>query len=127
MFCNFQTSVTTKTHDIEGFPNPTHIRIVLAGKRMTDQVQFIPVDVTEGEYLSDEFRPGNADATVLCLDRVLTNNDYLAGEHFPTAEITALAEFAKVEVPKTMKNLRLSFFQSGLGSMSALTASSQLW
>ncbi|OUS33487.1 glutathione S-transferase [Rhodobacterales bacterium 56_14_T64] len=57
-----------KIHDVEGFPNPTRIRIALAEKRVTDQVQFIPVDVMAGEHRSDDFRARNPDATVPCLE-----------------------------------------------------------
>lgn len=34
-----------KIYDIEGFPNPLRVRIALAEKGATNQVEFVPVDV----------------------------------------------------------------------------------
>ncbi len=34
-----------KIYDIEGFPNPARVRIALAEKGVTDQAEFIAVDV----------------------------------------------------------------------------------
>jgi len=53
-----------KIYDIEGFPNPARVRIALAEKGATDQVEFIPVDVMGGEHRTDAFRAKNPDATV---------------------------------------------------------------
>lgn len=53
-----------KVFDIEGFPNPARVRIALAEKGASDQVEFVPVDVMNGEHRSDAFRAKNPDATV---------------------------------------------------------------
>ena len=57
-----------KIYDIEGFPNPARVRIALAEKGATDQVEFIPVDVMAGEHRSDAFKAKNPDAVVPCLE-----------------------------------------------------------
>ena len=48
-----------KIYDTEGFPNPTRVRIALAEKGLSDEVDFIPVDVPNGEpsRLRDSRRP----------------------------------------------------------------------
>lgn len=57
-----------KIHDFPGFPNPARIRIALAEKGLTDQVQFIHVDVPAGEHLTPEFRSKNPSAAVPVLE-----------------------------------------------------------
>ena len=57
-----------KVYDTPGFPNPTRVRIALAEKQATDQVEFVPVDVMGGEHRGDAFRAINPDATVPCLE-----------------------------------------------------------
>lgn len=57
-----------KVYDIEGFPNPARVRIALAEKGITDQVEFVPVDVMGGEHRTDAFKAKNPDATVPCLE-----------------------------------------------------------
>ena len=57
-----------KIYDIEGFPNPTRVRIALAEKGATDKVLFIPVDVMGGEHRTQAFRARNPDAVVPCLE-----------------------------------------------------------
>ncbi|MBM7069038.1 glutathione S-transferase family protein [Actibacterium sp. 188UL27-1] len=57
-----------KIYDVEGFPNPARVRIALAEKGALDQVEFIPVDVMNGEHRSAEFRAKNPDAAVPCLE-----------------------------------------------------------
>lgn len=57
-----------KIYDIEGFPNPARVRIALAEKNATDKVEFIHVDVMNGEHRSDAFRARNHDATVPCME-----------------------------------------------------------
>lgn len=57
-----------KIYDVEGFPNPARVRIALAEKGATDQVEFIPVDVMGGEHRSEAFRARNPDAVVPCLE-----------------------------------------------------------
>ncbi len=53
-----------KIYDVEGFPNPARVRIALAEKNATDSVEFIPVDVMDGEHRTDAFRAKNPDAAV---------------------------------------------------------------
>ncbi len=53
-----------KIYDTEGFPNPARVRIALAEKNASDQVEFIPVDVMGGEHRTDVFKAKNPDATV---------------------------------------------------------------
>ncbi|MEH6546552.1 MAG: glutathione S-transferase [Sneathiella sp.] len=53
-----------KVFDIEGFPNPARVRIALAEKGATDQVEFMPVDVMAGEHRTDAYKQRNPDATV---------------------------------------------------------------
>lgn len=57
-----------KIYDTEGFPNPARVRIALAEKGVTDKVEFIPVDVMDGEHRTDAFKAKNPDATVPCLE-----------------------------------------------------------
>ncbi len=53
-----------KVYDIENFPNPARVRIALAEKNVTDQVEFIPVDVMGGEHRTEAFCAKNPDASV---------------------------------------------------------------
>jgi len=57
-----------KIYDVDGFPNPARVRIALAEKGATDKVDFVPVDVMQGEHRSDAFRAKNPDASVPCLE-----------------------------------------------------------
>lgn len=57
-----------RIYDVEGFPNPTRVRIALAEKGVTNQVEFVPVDVMAGEHRSQEFKAKNPDAAVPCLE-----------------------------------------------------------
>lgn len=57
-----------KVYDIEGFPNPARVRIALAEKGATDQVEFVHVDVMGGEHRTEEFKKINPDAVVPCLE-----------------------------------------------------------
>lgn len=57
-----------KIYDVEGFPNPARVRIALAEKGATDQVEFIPVDVMSGEHRTETFKAKNPDAVVPCLE-----------------------------------------------------------
>ncbi len=57
-----------KIYDFEGFPNPARVRIALAEKGITDQVQFITVDVPKGEHRKPEFTAKNPSATVPVLE-----------------------------------------------------------
>lgn len=57
-----------KIYDTPGFPNPARIRIALAEKGLTDQVEFIPVNVPEGEHQTEAFRAKNPSAAVPVLE-----------------------------------------------------------
>jgi glutathione S-transferase len=48
-----------KIHDFKGFPNPLRVRIALAEKELTGQVEFITVNVPEGEHRTPEFLAKN--------------------------------------------------------------------
>ena len=57
-----------KVYDVEGFPNPARVRIALAEKGALSEVEFIPVDVMNGEHRSEQFRAKNPDAAVPYLE-----------------------------------------------------------
>ncbi|MEX0365553.1 MAG: glutathione S-transferase family protein [Ruegeria sp.] len=57
-----------KIYDVEGFPNPARVRIALAEKGATNECEFVPVDVVNGEHRSETFRAKNPDASVPCLE-----------------------------------------------------------
>jgi len=57
-----------KIYDIEGFPNPARVRIALAEKGATSDVEFVHVDVLGGEHRTEAFRQKNPDAVVPCLE-----------------------------------------------------------
>ena len=76
-----------KIYDIEGFPNPARVRIALAEKGATSQVEFVPVDVMGGEHRSAAFRAKNPDATVpyaelecgTCISQCTAITEYIDG------------------------------------------------
>lgn len=55
-------------HDMPGFPNPLRVRVALAEKRLTERVDFAPVDVTAGEHLTPEFLAKNPSGAVPVLE-----------------------------------------------------------
>ncbi|SCZ67751.1 glutathione S-transferase family protein [Epibacterium ulvae] len=57
-----------KIYEFEGFPNPARVRIALAEKGLTDKVEFISVNVPEGEHQSEAFRAKNPSAAVPLLE-----------------------------------------------------------
>ena len=57
-----------KIHDVPGFPNPLRVRIALAEKGLTDQVQFVKVDLPAGEHKEDAFLAKNPSGTVPVLE-----------------------------------------------------------
>lgn len=57
-----------KIYDFEGFPNPARVRIALAEKGVTDQVEFVSVDVPNGEHRSPAFIAKNPSASVPMLE-----------------------------------------------------------
>ncbi|MEM1162511.1 MAG: glutathione S-transferase, partial [Pseudomonadota bacterium] len=49
-------------------PNPARVRIALAEKGLTDQVEFVPVNVPEGEHRKADFLAKNPSGTVPVLE-----------------------------------------------------------
>lgn len=78
-----------KIFDVEGFPNPARIRIALAEKGATEQVEFYPVNVMGGEHRSAEFMARNPDASVpyaelecgTCLSQCTAITEYIDGKY----------------------------------------------
>jgi glutathione S-transferase len=57
-----------KVHEFNGFPNPARVRIALAEKGMTGRVQFVTVDVPNGEHRSPAFLAKNPSGAVPVLE-----------------------------------------------------------
>lgn len=57
-----------KVFETQGFPNPLRVRIALAEKQATHAIEFVQVDVMNGEHRTEAFRAKNPDATVPCLE-----------------------------------------------------------
>jgi glutathione S-transferase len=57
-----------KIYDVANFPNPIRVRIALAEKNATDNVEFINVDVANGEHRKDAFIAKNPSAAVPLLE-----------------------------------------------------------
>lgn len=57
-----------KIHDIEGFPNPARIRIVLAEKGMDSLVEFVRVSLYDAEHQKGPFKEKNPTSTVPVLE-----------------------------------------------------------
>lgn len=57
-----------KIYDFKGFPNPARIRIALAEKGITDQVEFINIDVPSGQHKTPEFLAKNPNGLVPVLE-----------------------------------------------------------
>ena len=57
-----------KIYEFEGFPNPARVRLALAEKGMTEQVEFISVNVPGGEHQKAAFRAKNPTAAVPVLE-----------------------------------------------------------
>ncbi|CAN5512755.1 glutathione S-transferase [soil metagenome] len=73
-----------KIHDIPGFPNPLRIRIALAEKGLSDQVEFVKVDLPGAEHKQDAFLAINPTGTVPVLE--LDDGLYIS-------ECTAITEY----------------------------------
>ena len=73
-----------KIFDIEGFPNPARVRIALAEKGATDKVEFVSVDVMNGEHRTNAFKAMNPDASVPCAE--LDDGTHLS-------KVTAITEY----------------------------------
>lgn len=59
--------VVMKIYDFEGFPNPARIRIALAEKGVQD-VEFVPIDVPNGEHRQAKFLANNPGGAVPLLE-----------------------------------------------------------
>ena len=57
-----------KIYDFEGFPNPARVRIALAEKGASEQVEFISVNVPEGEHRQSAFLAKNPSSAVPVLE-----------------------------------------------------------
>lgn len=57
-----------KIYDVPGFPNPLRVRIALAEKGLTDQVEFVTVDLPGGEHKEDAFLAKNPSGVVPVLE-----------------------------------------------------------
>ncbi|WP_158966107.1 glutathione S-transferase family protein [Paraglaciecola sp. L3A3] len=77
-----------KIYDIENFPNPLRVRIALAEKGATDNVEFIPVDVMNGEHRTAAFLAKNPQASVPVLE--LDDGTYIS-------ECSAIIEYIDTE------------------------------
>ncbi len=105
-----------KIYDTEGFPNPARIRIALAEKQVTEQVEFVPVDVMSGEHRTPAFRAKNPDSTVpyaelpcgTFLSRCAAITEYIDGAY---AGKSLIGDTPKQRAITQMMNLRA---ESGL-------------
>ena len=57
-----------KVYEFKGFPNPTRVRLALAGKGLFDAVEFVQVNVPEGEHRKPEFLAINPSGVVPVLE-----------------------------------------------------------
>ena len=57
-----------KIYDVAAFPNPVRVRIALAEKNATDQVEFVDVDVMGGEHKKAPFLSKNPGGAVPVLE-----------------------------------------------------------
>ncbi len=57
-----------KVYEFNGFPNPARVRIALAEKNLTDQVEFVSVNVPEGEHRQPAYLEKNPSGTVPALE-----------------------------------------------------------
>lgn len=73
-----------KIYDVENFPNPLRVRIALAEKKAIDNVEFIPVDLLNGEHRNADFLAKNPSGAVPILE--LNDGTYIS-------ECTAIIEY----------------------------------
>lgn len=105
-----------KIFDVEGFPNPARVRIALAEKGASEQVEFCPVDVMGGEHRTEAFKAKNPDATIpyaeldcgTCISQCTAITEYIDGA-FEGA--TLIGDTPKQRAITQMMNLRA---ESGL-------------
>ncbi|WP_299832205.1 glutathione S-transferase family protein [uncultured Roseobacter sp.] len=111
-----------KIYDAEGFPNPARVRIALAEKGVTDQVEFIPVDVMGGEHRSEAFRAKNPDAVVPCLE--LEDGSHIAQCNAITEYIDGYFEGPSLtgETPKERARVSMMNLRAENGLLNAVSA-----
>ena len=73
-----------KVYEYQGFPNPARVRIALAEKGLTDRVEFVTIDVPNGEHKSPAFLAKNPFAAVPVLE---------LDDSTTIAECTAITEY----------------------------------
>ena len=73
-----------KIYDYQGFPNPARVRIALAEKGLTNQVEFVSVDVPGGEHQKPAFLAKNPSGAVPVLE---------LDDGTTIAECTAITEY----------------------------------
>lgn len=73
-----------KVYEYKAFPNPWRVRIALAEKGLTEQVEFVQVDVPQGEHKQPAFLAKNPAGAVPLLE--LDDGTYIA-------ECTAITEY----------------------------------
>lgn len=81
-----------KIYDVENFPNPLRVRIALAEKNATSNVEFIPVDLMNGEHRTDAFLAKNPSGAVPILE--LDDGTFIS-------ECTAIIEYIDTEFAGT--------------------------
>ena len=57
-----------KVYEFNGFPNPARVRIALGEKEMLDQVEFVSINVPEGEHREPAYLKLNPSGTVPALE-----------------------------------------------------------
>ena len=57
-----------KIYDFKGFPNPARVRIAIAEKGLADRVEFVAINVPEGEHRTPSFTAKNPAAAVPVLE-----------------------------------------------------------
>ena len=73
-----------KIYDYEGFPNPARVRMAIAEKGLGDQIEFITVDVPNGEHKKPAFLAKNPSGAVPVLE---------LDDGATIAECTAITEY----------------------------------
>ena len=57
-----------KVYEFEGFPNPARVRMAIAEKNLADEIEFVHVDVPNGEHRKPEYLAKNPSGTVPALE-----------------------------------------------------------
>ncbi len=73
-----------KVYEYKAFPNPWRVRIALAEKGLTDQVEFVQVDLPQGEHKQPEYLAKNSEGAVPLLE--LDDGTFIA-------QCTAITEY----------------------------------